>query len=135
MILMASSASAGVLISSRYSAIEIIPVAITKAKYPGNRSAAARKKPPRCLCVGSIIQSGGFFSGFFIAAFAIEFESKTRGATFCAEHPGTRGKRWIVPHMLPVTAIQDCAPVALVVLIKVCDRALHRSLAGVTPER
>src|SRR5947207_12804498 len=86
MILMASSASAGVLISSRYAAIEIIPVAITKAKYPGNRSAAARRKPPRCLCVGSIIQSGGFFSGFFIAAFAIEFESKARGATFCAEH-------------------------------------------------
>jgi hypothetical protein len=57
-----------VFIPSRKQAIEIIPVAITSAKYPGNRSAAARERafPP----VASVMVS--FRGGFFVALLAFE---------------------------------------------------------------
>src|SRR6185503_3307576 len=41
---MASNTNENVRICSRKQAIEIIPVAITSAKYPGNRSAAVRER-------------------------------------------------------------------------------------------
>jgi hypothetical protein len=62
---MTSKTSEIVLIPSRKHATEIIPVAITSAKYPGNRSAAARE---RAFGRASSI-------GFFIASFAIELET------------------------------------------------------------
>ena len=65
---MASRTNESVVICSRKQAIEMIPVAITRAKYPGNKSATARERT-----------FGGFelfISGrFFIAAFAIELET------------------------------------------------------------
>ena len=65
MTFMTSKTSEIVFIPSRKQAIEIIPVAITSAKYPGNRSAAARERG----------FGRGLFIGFFIASFAVELET------------------------------------------------------------
>ena len=65
---MTSKTSEIVFIASIKQAIEMIPVAITSAKYPGNRSAAARA---RTFGLASLIS--GF--GFFITALAVEFET------------------------------------------------------------
>ena len=51
--------------------MEVIPVAITRAKYPGNRSAAARKTTFPWLVLELVIG----WVGFFVAAFAIEFKT------------------------------------------------------------
>ncbi len=51
--------------------MEIIPVAITRAKYPGNRSAAARKTTFRWLVLELLIKC----VGFFVATLAIEFKT------------------------------------------------------------
>jgi hypothetical protein len=52
--------------------MEIIPVAITKAKYPGNRSSAVRKTTFRRLVLELLIE----WVGFFVAAFAFEFKTE-----------------------------------------------------------
>ena len=49
--------------------MEIIPVAITSAKYPGNRSAAARE---RAFC-----RVASFIGGIFVAAFTVELDANT----------------------------------------------------------
>jgi hypothetical protein len=49
--LIPSKPHAAALIPSRCAAIEMIPVAMTRAKYPGNRSAAAMPMLPGYLVV------------------------------------------------------------------------------------
>src|SRR3569832_1837111 len=71
-----SSANASTLISNRKQAMEMIPVAMTRAKYPGKRSAAARQ---RKLVSGFELLSGGGRGGG--AARAGERGAGTRGAT------------------------------------------------------
>ncbi len=68
--------------------------------------------------------------GFFVATLAIEFEADTRCAPLFGEYPITRGQGWIVPDVLPMTAFQNGTPMVFIVLVKVCDLAFHRSLAG-----
>ena len=72
---MASKTRAIVFISSRKQAMEIIPVAITRAKYPGNKSAAARKTAFRWLVLELLIKWIGECVGFFVATLAIEFKT------------------------------------------------------------
>jgi len=57
-----------VVICSRKQAIEIIPVAITRAKYPGNRFATARER----TLGGVELFIGG---RFFIASLAVEVQA------------------------------------------------------------
>ncbi len=55
--------------------MEIIPVAITRAKYPGNRSAAARKTTFRWLVLELLIKCVGKYVEFVVATLAIEFKT------------------------------------------------------------
>lgn len=110
------------LIPNRKQAMEIIPVAITSAKYPGNSSAAARERG-----FGRALFIGHFSIRFFLAALAIEFETNARGATFFSQNPGASCQRWIVPDVLSMSARQNSAPMMLVILLESCDLLLHRS--------
>src|SRR5689334_3503567 len=108
-----------VCIPSRKQAIEIMPVAITSAKYPGNRSAAARERG----CGRAL------FIRFFIASFAVELETEVRGATFFRQNPRASSQRRIMTYVLSMPARQNGAPVMLVVLIEIGDLLLHRALS------
>src|SRR5689334_10318456 len=94
----------------------MIPVAITSAKYPGKRSAAARR------------MKLDLFIGFFLATLTLELDTETRGASLAGEYPLARSHRRIVPDVLPVPAFENRAPVIFVVLIKADDLLLHRFL-------
>ena len=118
---MTSKTSELVFIPSIKQAIEIIPVAITSAKYPGNRSAAARA---RRFGLASLI--GGFGRRFFVAAFAVEFETDARSATCFSQDPIASSHRRIVPDVLSMPARQHSAPMLLVVLIEIGDLLFHR---------
>src|SRR6185369_2799906 len=99
MTLITSKTSEIVFIPSRKQATEIIPVAITSAKYPGNRSAAARESTfARALAIDH------FTAGFFIASFAIEFEADAGGAILFSQNPGANSHRRIMPHVLAMAA-------------------------------
>ena len=105
--------------------MEIIPVAITRAKYPGNRSSAVRKKTFRWLIVELFIE--GF--GFFVASLAIKFKADARGAAFLRQNPSAGSQRRIVSQVLAVPTFQDCAPMIFVISVKTCDLLLHRSVS------
>ena len=96
----------------------MIPVAITRAKYPGNRSATARER-----------RFGGlelFIRGrFFIASLAVELQTNVCGTTFSGHDPRAIGHWWIVADVLSMAAGQDGAPMILVVLIEACDLLFH----------
>src|SRR5215216_6302049 len=100
--------------------MEMIPVAITKAKYPGNRSAAACKM--KFLRFGGLVIEG---VRFFVTPFAVKFDPDPRIATVRGENPVTRGHRRIVAHVLPVTTLQNRAPVVFFVFFKAGDLLLH----------
>ena len=112
--------------------MEIIPVAITSAKYPGNRSAAARKTAFLSRVAGLFIR-GGFRRRLFVAAFAIKFEANSGGAALFSQNPRSSRHRRIVPEVLSMTAFQNGAPMVLIVLIKACDLLLHLSLLRTYP--
>ena len=63
--------------------------------------------------------------GYFVAAFAVEFDTHPRLASFLRQDPMARGHWWIVPHVLAMTAIQDCAPVILIVCLEAGDSTKH----------
>src|SRR5690349_25160999 len=105
MMLMTSKTSEIVFIPRRKQAIEMMHVAITSAKYPGNRSAAARA---RTFGLASLI--GGFGGRFFIAALAVELETNARGATFFRQHPLASSQRRIMADVLSMPAGQNGAP-------------------------
>jgi hypothetical protein len=98
----------------------MIPVAITSAKYPGNRSAAA--------CKMKLLRFGGLVIErvrLFIASFAVKFKSDPRIATLWSENPFARRHRRIVSHVLAVTAFQNSAPVVFFVFFEAGDLLLH----------
>ena|SRR6185437_11139517 len=117
---MSSKTSEIVFIPSRKQAIEIIPVAITSAKYPGNRSAAARDTG-----FGWLLFIGHVSSRFFFASFAFEFETNACGAAFFSQYPGASRQRRIVAYVLSMPTRENGAPMMLVVLLETCDRLLH----------
>jgi hypothetical protein len=100
--------------------MEMIPVAITNAKYPGNRSAAA--------CKMKFLRCGGLGIErvrFFVTPFALEFKPDSRIATFGRENPMTCSYRRIVTHVLAVTTLENRAPVVFFVFFKAGDLLLH----------
>jgi hypothetical protein len=99
----------------------MIPVAITNAKYPGNRSAAAFKI--KLLDLGGLVINR---VRLFVAPFAVKFKPEAGIAAFLVENPLARRQRWIVSHVLAMTAFQNGPPVAFVVFLKVSDLLLHR---------
>jgi hypothetical protein len=102
--------------------METIPVAITHAKYPGNRSAAA--------CKMKFLRFGGLvIEGLFVTPFAVKFKPDSRIATFGSENPVAFSQRRIVPHVLPVTTFQNRTPVVFFILLKASDLLLHRLLS------
>ena len=103
--------------------MEMIPVAITRAKYPGNRFAAVRESE-LCLIASTI---SDFRSRFFVAALAVQFESEARGAALLRQNPRAIGHGRIVSQVLSMPARQHGAPMLLVVLIEIYDLLLHRS--------
>src|SRR5215212_3117039 len=80
-----SRTNARVLISNRKQAMEMMPVAITNAKYPGKRSAAARKTK---LVLELVINC----ARLVVAMLAVKFNTKTRRATCLRENPVTRSQ-------------------------------------------
>ena len=115
-----SSTNASALISNRKQAMEMIPVAITRAKYPGKRSAAARK---RKLVSGFELLINCI--RFVVATLAVKLNTKTRSATCLGENPVSRSQRRIVPDVLAVTAGENHTPVVFVVFIKARNLLFH----------
>jgi len=109
--------------------MEIIPVAITSAKYPGNRSAAARKRKVG-LDRGLLIEC----VGFFIAALAIKFKTDPRIASSLSKNPFARCQRWIVANVLAVSTLKNGSPMVFVVFVKTNNPLLHRSSSRTYPE-
>jgi len=104
----------------------MIPVAITNAKYPGNRSAAACKI--KFLRFGeSVIKT----VRFFVTSFAVELKPEASVAAFRRENPFARRHWRIMSNVLPVIALQNSAPVAFFVFFKAGDLLLHWSFAEV----
>jgi len=66
---------------------------------------------------------------FFVAAFAVERETKARRAARLGQHPLTRTERRVVTHMLAMTAVENRAPMILIVKFKAGDDALHLECA------
>src|SRR5215213_409225 len=112
-----------VVICRAKQAMEMIPVAITRAKYPGNRFAAVRESA-FCLIASTI---GDFRSRFFVAAFTVQFEAEARGAALLSQNPRAIGHGRNVSQVLSMPARQYGAPMLLVVLIEIYDLLLHRS--------
>src|SRR5215216_559224 len=106
--------------------MEMIPVAITNAKYPGNRSAAACKM--KFLRFGGLVIEG---VRFFVTPFALKFKPDSRFATFGRENP-VACRHWrIVAHVLPVTTLQNRTPIVFFVFFKADDLLLHCLLSEV----
>ena len=103
--------------------MEMIPVAITSAKYPGTKSAAACKIK-FLRFAGSVIKVVRFFVTFF----AVKFEPDASIATLRGKNPFACRQRRIMSNVLAVTAFQNGAPVALFVLFKVSDSLFHWTL-------
>jgi len=99
--------------------MEMIPVAITRAKYPGKRFAAVRES---AFCLVSIISD---FSRFFVAPLAIQFETETSGAALVSQNPIASGHGRIVPQVLSMPARENGAPMLLVVFIEIYDLLFH----------
>lgn len=61
----------------------------------------------------------------FITTFAVQRKTNPRRAAFLCKYPFSRCQWRIVSHMLTMAAIQNRAPMVLVVLIEPDDYALH----------
>src|SRR5512145_290236 len=84
MTLMTSNVSATVLISSRCAATEIIPVAMTKAKYPGNKLAAACRRLLRCGWFSSDIYLEATVQSVVLGCFRRKSPPRHRGHDDCS---------------------------------------------------
>ena len=69
-------------------------------------------------------------TGRRVAQHAVQHLAEPRAATLLREHPRPQLPRRIMPHVLVVAAGQFRDPVALIVLMKACDRLLHGSPSG-----
>ena len=103
--------------------MEMIPVAITSAKYPGKRSADARR-----MKLGWELLIDGV--RFFVATLTLELETETRSASFIGEDPLARSQRRIVPDVLAMAAFENGTPVVFVIFVKVNDLLLHWSVCS-----
>ena len=63
----------------------------------------------------------GYGEAVFVATFAVELEPEARIATFPGQDPLPRTERRIMSDMLPVTASENRAPMALIILFETCD--------------
>src|ERR687884_428414 len=61
----------------------------------------------------------------FVTLFAVEFEAEAGGAALFGEHPFARDERRVVAHVLRVAAVEQGAPVALVVAVVADDAPPH----------
>ncbi len=62
-----------------------------------------------------------------IAQDAVQHLSEACAASLVGEHPRSHLPWWVVPDVLVMAAGQLRDPVALIVLMKACDRLLHDS--------
>jgi hypothetical protein len=118
-------------------AIDVIPVAITNAKYPGNNPAIAFRIllfGPGVFCnVEADLSDLQFenslpphsahekastvkvFRLALVALFAFELVSEARRSSLFGQHPFSSSERRIVPYVLVMAAVEFCSPMALVV--------------------
>ena len=98
----------------------MIPVAMTRAKYPGKRSAAVLRTT--FLSGAELVIE---WTRLFFAPLAVEFKPDSRIATLFGKNPVAPDQGRVVAYVLAVAAIQDRAPMILVVFFEPGNLPFH----------